>query len=186
MITIRQALPDDLPHCAAITATYTTRFAWQMAREGKVQIERQAEGDARLSFHLQQVRLPKTRMLRLPSASIPLETRWHRYDARLVALWDEVLCGYLMLHVPGDQQQAMIARLLVDEPARGKGVGAALVQAAGEWAIRSGAFALLAHAPLRNVAGITFYQQRGFRISGVSEQFYHTREDALLLGHMLS
>jgi ribosomal protein S18 acetylase RimI-like enzyme len=45
--------------------------------------------------------------------------------------------------------------------------------------------ALTAHAPLRNVPGITFYQRCGFHISGVIEHFYPTREDGLLLSQGL-
>jgi ribosomal protein S18 acetylase RimI-like enzyme len=53
--------------------------------------------------------------------------------------------------------------------------------AARQWAQKRNLIALLAHAPGRNVPGIEFYQQRGFRISGFLEHFYPTREDALFL-----
>jgi len=187
LIAIREATTEDIAPCVAIIATYTTRFAWQVTLAGNPnRYGRHAEGDAHMSFHLQQVRLPKTRVLRLPSSLTPLETIWERYAARFVALDDDGFAGYLLLqHLP-DLRQALIARLLVDEPVRGKGAGTALLQAAQAWAMNRGVHALLAHAPLRNVPGIVFYQRRGFRICGLSERFYPTREDALLLGQTLA
>jgi GNAT superfamily N-acetyltransferase len=187
LITIREATTEDIAQCVAITATYTTRFAWQVTLAGNPnRYDRHAEGDAHVSYHLQQVRLPKSRVLRLPSSLTPLETIWERYAARFVALDDDGFAGYLLLQDLPDQRQALIARLLVDEPVRGKGAGTGLLQAAQAWAINQGVHALLAHAPLRNVPGIAFYQRRGFRMCGLSERFYPTREDALLLGQTIA
>lgn len=160
-----------------------------------------------LSFHVQQVRLHQQRTLKLPSARVPLADVWQQCAARLVALADDAAvpaapppeptapatanvlppppatppAGYLLVKTLTDQNQGMIERLLVDMPARRQGIGTALVRAARHWARAQGLGALVAHAPLRNVPGITFYQHLGFRICGVIEHFYITNEDAMLL-----
>lgn len=199
MITIREASIEDREGCAAIQALYTTRSAWQIMSEGdpeRMNIP-QNQGMSLLTFYIRQVRLPQTRVLRLPSALTPLERVWDQYDARLVAVEEpapaeihneedkkaapEVIKGYLLLDVLHDQQQGIIKRLLVDRAARGRGAGKALVRAARAWAMRQGLETLMAQVPMRNVPGIEFYQKRGFRICGLCQHFYPTREDALFL-----
>ncbi len=184
MIIVREALLEDLPACAALRASYTTRETWQLTVERSPVYQEVAP---LLNVRMQQVRLPRSLVLTLPSAGVPLDTVWESYSARLVATAapsDDTpppLLGYLMLQLLPDQQQAWIARLLVDAPARGKGVGRVLIRAARSWAAAQGLSSLLAHVPLRNVGGGLFYQRCGFRICGLSEHFYPTREDALLL-----
>lgn len=176
MVTVRPALDEDLALCAALPTSYTTRTAWQLAVDGD------AGRAGPLHLSLQQVRLPRLLTLPLPSALIPLHETWTHHALTLVAE-DEggELCGYLCLQALPDQGQAVISRLLVDPPARGRGAGSALVRAAYAWAASQNMLRLLAHTPLRNTSGSGFYQRRGFRICGLSEHFYATREDALLL-----
>jgi GNAT superfamily N-acetyltransferase len=179
MTTVRPAEPEDLAACAAFTATYTTRVAWQLTLDGD------AGRDGPLQVQLQQVRLPRTLTLALPSAGAPLDAAWATAAAVLVACEGPQVCGYALLQALDDQRQGLVARLLVDLPARGKGMGSALVRAAREWGAQQGMVRLLAHAPLRNAGGVSFLQRRGFRICGHSEHFYATREDALLLERWL-
>lgn len=178
MASVRPATPDDMAACVALTATYTTRVAWQLTRDGD------AGRDGPLSVQLQQVRLPRTLTLALPSAAAPLDLAWNA-AAALVACEGPQVCGYLLLQRLDDQRQALVARLLVDLPARGKGMGSALIRAARGWGAEHGLVRLLAHAPLRNAGGVSFYQRRGFRICGHSEHFYASHEDALLLERWL-
>lgn len=184
MITIREAHSEDLSVCAALRATYTTRDAWQIVAESDLaRSTGHMQGMPWLHFRVQQTRLPRTLVLRLPSAVVPLTDVWHSYAARFVAVLDEHPdpLGYLLLQALPDQRQSLIARFVVDPVARGKGIGSALIRAARAWTRMQRFVALLGHAPLRNVPGVQFYQHRGFRISGLSEHFYPTREDALLL-----
>jgi GNAT superfamily N-acetyltransferase len=188
MIAIREASDDDMPLCDALQAVYTTDTVWQFMPGANPSGKRNPSGallDAQglplLQFRLQQVRLPRKRTLRLPSAAVPLNDTWNDYTARLVAMVDTRLCGFVCLHLLPDQRQAIIARLLVESLLRRKGIGRALLRAALAWAGERGLVALTGHTPLRNVPGISFYQHCGFRFSGLIEHFYPTREDALLL-----
>jgi GNAT superfamily N-acetyltransferase len=192
MFAIREALPDDMTGCAALRAVYTTQAAWRLSREeisarqsGNVHGAAQPAMPPTLTFQIQQIRLPRSRTLTLPSAGVPLADTWARASLRLVALREEQICGYVLLLPWLEQQQGWLARLLVDAPLRGKGAGSLLLRACRNWASGQGMAALLAHAPARNVRGITFYQRRGFQISGLVERFYPTREDALLLARPL-
>jgi len=205
---IREAGTEDMAACAVLQASYTTQAVWQVRREGDPRGAGEVtQGGPLVSFLVQQVRLPQKRLIPLPSAMMPLERVWERSDARLVAVDGETLDGaaderpagvreeegedipppsaqvrgVLLLQMLPDQQQAMIARLLVDRPARGQGVGTTLLRAARAWAAAEWMSALLAHVPLRNVPGIAFYLRRGFRVCGLHEHYYPTREDALLL-----
>jgi ribosomal protein S18 acetylase RimI-like enzyme len=175
MVFIRQAEPDDMPACAALPATYVTRMAWQLTLDGD------AGRTGPLNLSLSQIRLPRMLTLSLPSAMVPLHATWEQQDHIVVAIDAEIVCGYLCLQTIPDQGHAIISRLLVDVPMRGNGVGTELIRAAHGWTAEQGLLRLLAHTPLRNTPGSTFYQRRGFRICGVSEHSYPTREDALLL-----
>lgn len=214
MINIRQGKAVDLIACAALRAAYSTRTIWKFVLDGDTvrsgksttHTEDTVPDIPLLSFHVQRVRLPRSRIIALPSARVPLSDVWHRCDIHLVAtdtehddtaqalpddqhkatnpppgLFAPTLMGYLLARILADQNQGMIERLLVDSAARRHGVGTALLRAAREWAGEQGLTALLAHAPLRNVPGIAFYQQCGFRICGLIERYYITNEDALLL-----
>lgn len=186
MITIRVATSEDLPLCAQLRATYTTRAAWQLAQDGdSLQAVELLQGVSILSFRLQQTRLPRTLALRLPASFVPLVEVWPTYALHLVALQGDHLCGYILLQTLADQQQAMIGRFLVETSAREKGIGTRLLQAACSWARTCELVAVRAHTPLRNVLGATFYQHRGFRVCGLSECFYPNFEDALLLVRLL-
>jgi ribosomal protein S18 acetylase RimI-like enzyme len=179
MLTIRPAQPDDLDLCAAISPTYATRSAWQLTVSGD------AGRDGPLDLRLQQARLPRALTLTLPSAAAPLAETWAQAAAIFVAEDAGQVCGYMVLGALNEQRQALLARLLVDEARRGKGCGTALVREARAWGQQAGMVRLLAHAPLRNTSGVSFYQRRGFRICGLSEHFYPSREDALLLERWL-
>lgn len=192
MVAIREAQAEDLPQCAALHAIYVTWAAWQLNPAKDAAWFRSAAGPTTapdmpmLNFHLQQVRLPRQRALMLPSSAVPLAEVWHTYHTRLVAEDDDArLCGYLLIQLLPDQQQAWIARLLVDVSQRGQGIGKALIRAARVWGRAQPVLSLTAHAPLRNVPGIAFYQRCGFTICGLLEHFYPTREDSLLLSRPL-
>lgn len=184
MIHIREAQPEDLTACVALKPTYTTRMVCQITQEGGplLRYDTPDKIGSLLSFHLQQVRLPRKQVIKLPSSVVSLERVWEGVGARFVAMRDdEHLCGYVLLHILPDQQQAWVARLLVEEAERGKGAGTKLLRTARTWALEQELSSLVAHVPLRNVPGMTFYERRGFRICGLSKLFYPTREDALLL-----
>ncbi len=191
-IIVREAGPDDLEPCAAIRPVYTTGAVWQVRRDADTlqaaSSSRQAATTYSLPtmrFTLQQARLPQARSLLLPSSTVPLTESWHQASARFVAIQDEQVCGYVLLQTLPDQQQGWIGRLLVDTQARRQGAGRALVRAARNRALARDLAALTAHVPVRNVAGVEFYQRCGFVVCGLIEHFYPTREGALMLSRAL-
>lgn len=186
--TVREAEAEDMPICAALRTTYTTSAAWQFSPESDAAWARNVtgrtppvQGVPLLHFHLQQVRLPRLLTLALPSAVVPLAAAWESYELRLVADVDDYVCGLLCVRLLPDQQQGMLARMLVDPAVRRRGLGRGLLHAALAWARQQGLLGLRAHVPLRNVPGHDFYLHNGFRVAGLAAHFYPTREDALLL-----
>jgi GNAT superfamily N-acetyltransferase len=188
--SIYEAEYADLPLCAALRPVYTTDSVHRMHFYNELAWQRKVAGSADidgpvLSFMLEKVRLPRKRAIMLPSSTVPLAEVWNTCQARLLVANDHQVAGYLLMRVLPEQQQGWIVRLLVDVPARRKGVGRMLVRAARAWARSRGLVSITAHTPLRNVPGTLFYQHCGFRISGLAEQFYPTREDSLLLSQMV-
>lgn len=178
---------EDIEACANIKAFYTTRSVWQIQRDDeRITTHHAFENEPMLfHYHVQKVRLPRLRALRLPTSVAPLTTIWKKYDAYFVAEEQTHIYGYLFLHTAPERAQMQIAHLLVEEEVRNKGIGTLLLEAAQDWTLQQGYLSLLGHAPVRNVPGISFYQHRGFRFCGFSEHFYPTREDALLLVNIL-
>jgi GNAT superfamily N-acetyltransferase len=62
---------------------------------------------------------------------------------------------------------AMLTVLVVDERARGKGVGRMMVHEAEEWAVRCGASAISLTSALRRTGAHDFYRQLGYEHTGV-------------------
>jgi GNAT superfamily N-acetyltransferase len=184
--SIREADDADMALCAALRPVYTTDSVYRVHQANELAWQRKVAGSADiegpvLSFMLERVRLPRKRTILLPSSTVPLTDIWDTCSARLLIASDEHVFAYLLMRALPEQRQGWIVRLLVDVPARRRGFGKALLRTARAWARAEGLLSLTAHTPLRNVSGIRFYQHCGFRICGLSEQFYPTREDSLLL-----
>jgi GNAT superfamily N-acetyltransferase len=62
---------------------------------------------------------------------------------------------------------AMLTVLVVDERARGKGIGRVMVQEAEEWAVRCGASAISLTSALRRTEAHDFYRRLGYEHTGV-------------------
>src|SRR5690606_13120757 len=62
--------------------------------------------------------------------------------------------------------------LFVHRPARGKGVGASLLDAAVRHAAQRGARALFVETQVSNGPAIRFYRARGFRPCGLNDHYY--------------
>lgn len=107
-----------------------------------------------------------------------------RSDHRiLVALDGEVVVGWIEIaitdhFVSGTRVEIVvsgtrveIAGLVVTESARGRGIGAKLVEAAETWAREKGIFAVLVRSQIKRQRAHEFYRKLGFQRSKTQEVF---------------
>lgn len=94
--------------------------------------------------------------------------------ACLVAEEDERLLGLILLAqawmIEMDGMQVRIVALVVDENARGRGIGVALMDEAEHWAREQGATALQLNSGTHRPEAHAFYRQRGYSNNGL--RFY--------------
>lgn len=95
----------------------------------------------------------------------------------LVAARDEVLVGYCKLvsaplPTPTPQHNALeVVNLYIDQRDQGQGIGQALLQAAEAHALSQAFATLWLCVWQENQAALTFYQRRGFAITGTTTIF---------------
>ncbi|HEY1250993.1 MAG TPA: GNAT family N-acetyltransferase [Thermoanaerobaculia bacterium] len=93
------------------------------------------------------------------------ELSGHPDHALLVAESDGRLAGWLQVSLPRifeSSRQAEIAGLVVDEDARGRGIGPALLRAAERWARERGCVVLRVRSNVIRERAHGFYRREGF------------------------
>ena len=105
---------------------------------------------------------------------------------RALAAVDErdAVLGYTVGLLAADE--AEVLNIAVDPPARGKGVGAGLLEGMLEELHRAGARSVFLEVRRSNEAAIRLYRRSGFEILGARPDYYRQpREDALTMGRFL-
>lgn len=93
-----------------------------------------------------------------------------------------VTLGYAIMSMGGDE--AHLLNLCLDEPARGRGLGAMVLDHLMARATREGVGVLYLEVRPSNKVAIALYRRAGFRRVGVRKNYYRAddgREDALVL-----
>lgn len=100
--------------------------------------------------------------------------RHHLQGAALVlaAVAGGKLLGSAAVFFRRDSAAARLYSIAVARPARGTGLGAALLAAAERGARRRGADRLRLEARTDNAAAIALYESRGYRVFGRRERYY--------------
>jgi GNAT superfamily N-acetyltransferase len=86
-----------------------------------------------------------------------------RIDSRLIG----VAIGNRRLTMASDDPAATLALLVVDESARGRGVGTALIEAFERWAIAGGASLATVTSANHRLAAHRLYERLGYENTGV-------------------
>ncbi|HEX6287809.1 MAG TPA: GNAT family N-acetyltransferase [Herpetosiphonaceae bacterium] len=172
---VRQAEPDDLPYCAALSASVQSTHVWQL-RLGYDPSVSQVGDELGATLHC--TRLPRPIMVR-PASAEPIEQLWSRAAEALIAEELDGIAGYVVLTIGATSAAATIARLVVAPQMRHRGIGGALLSAAAQWSRAVGLEMLVAHCSARNHPAANFYMRRGLRFAGYSEAFYPRGEVAL-------
>jgi ribosomal-protein-alanine N-acetyltransferase len=94
------------------------------------------------------------------------------------------LLGFVVLNVIAEV--AEFEMVLVDEAARGRGIGRKLCKLAMQWASAQGASSVELEVRQSNAAALALYASLGFTVQGTRPRYYHhPTEDAVLMGAML-
>ena len=93
-------------------------------------------------------------------------------EGAFVAELDGEVAGFAQVGPPAWNGRAAVAHLYVDAPARGRGLGAALVDALAAHARSAGARCLWLETQNVNYPAIQFYLATGFYLCGFDESFY--------------
>jgi ribosomal protein S18 acetylase RimI-like enzyme len=114
-------------------------------------------------------RAPLTKSYPLPQA--------HPGDGSFVAEMDGAIAGFAQVEPPAWNGRAVVRHLYVSAAYRGRGIGAALVDALAEHARAAGARCLWLETQNVNYPAVQFYLATGFYLCGLDESFYDPVEN---------
>jgi ribosomal-protein-alanine acetyltransferase len=104
------------------------------------------------------------------------------YAHFLVATDEGQVVGYAIAHHLTGNDVADIHNIAVVESHRGRGIGAALLDAVLEWAVDQGASAIMLEVRADNVVAQSLYASRGFEVIATRAQYYQPAGiDALVM-----
>jgi GNAT superfamily N-acetyltransferase len=144
----------DAEGVAAIDTSFTTDRVYRFARE-----------QTGLGFALALVtRAPLTKAYPLPEADPG--------DGAFVAELDGAVAGFAQVEPPAWNGRASVPHLYVSYPVRGRGLGAALLDALAEHARAAGARCLWVETQNVNYPAVQFYLANRFSLCGLDQSFY--------------
>jgi GNAT superfamily N-acetyltransferase len=144
----------DAEGVAAIDTSFTTDRVYRFARER-----------TGLGFALAVLtRAPLTKSYPLPEVDPG--------DGAFVAELDGPIAGFAQVEPPAWNGRATVAHLYVSAPFRGRGLGAALLEALTDHARTAGARCLWVETQNVNYPAVQFYLANGFYLCGLDQSFY--------------
>jgi len=145
---------QDADGIRAIDTSFTTDRVYRFGRE---------KGGFGFALPLL-TRVPLTKSYPLPQADPG--------EGAFVAELDGEVTGFAQVEPPGWNGRASVTHLYVSAPWRGRGFGAALLDALAERARAAGARCLWIETQNVNYPAVQFYLAHGFRLCGLDESFY--------------
>lgn len=175
---IRFAMPNDLPACLQLDASFDTERVWQLdLREARTQV----------SAQLRVVDLPRQMRVDYPAPHNALLMHWQRGYCILVAATDDTnqVAGYIDIGPEPDTQMGWLWHLVVNRSQRGQGVGSALLAAGAQWCRDHSLNRMIAPVQSQNDPGVRFCQHHGFAFCGFNDRHFQTGGIALFFGRNL-
>ena len=102
----------------------------------------------------------------------PLDLDADPWEHALVATDAERIVGFMATSHRAWNRQLVLHHLYVDRPARGRGIGRALMDEAVVEARAQGARTLWVETSSRNPVGVAVYERMGFRVCGFDGSMY--------------
>jgi GNAT superfamily N-acetyltransferase len=175
-LVIRPAELADLDFCLALDPSYSTESVWQMDLHGE---------DGQMAVAFRTVRLPRSMRVTYPRDRDQLVAEWKRCDGFLVAHQSERIVGYVALSAHAAEDAAWVRDLVVERTLRRQGVGAALLNAAGEWAKSRALRRLLIEIQTKNYPAICFCEKHGLAFCGFNDRYYANQDIAVFFARNL-
>lgn len=166
----------ELQACSALDHSYHTEQVWQMD-------VRDDGDDMAVRFRL--VHLPRTMQVCYPRDSEKLLQLWEQRDCFLVAVADDVVLGYVNMHLDSVNEKGWIRDLVVGAPFRRRRLGSALLEQAARWASMRGTRHLTLEMQTKNYPGIQFAHKHGFVFCGFNDRYYTNQDIAIFYGKTL-
>ncbi|PWH14328.1 MAG: hypothetical protein DDG59_13155 [Anaerolineae bacterium] len=176
-IEIRPSLASDLEQLLTLERDYTTQYVRQ--------IERENEEDETLTITLRRVRLPRLTRVAYPRNRQQLIEEWSRCDGMLVAETQEQLVGFIAFSLQKTPAALWISDLVVSHSLRRKGIGQALLLAAGEWGVARDSQRIILEMQSRNDPAIQMARKLGFDFCGFQEAYYPNGDVGLFFARSL-
>lgn len=167
---------EELHACSALDHSYHTEYVWQM--------DVRDEGDD-LNVRFRLVRLPRSAHVGYPRDPEKLLQVWDRRECFLVAVADDVVLGYVNMHVDGLNEKGWIQDVVVGAPFRRRRVGSALVEQAARWAALRSIRTLMLEMHTKNYPAIQFARQLGYVFCGFNDRYYPSKDIAIFFGKNL-
>lgn len=169
---IRDALTTDIEPCLALDHTYETDYVWQMTAF-------EDAGQRQIVFKIEH--LPRTMKVSCPSYPDRLRLSLADDHCFLVAAGRDSadVLGYLTMRSDQAYGLAHIHDLVVARPYRRHRIGTRLLNAARQWAREHNLRQITVELQTKNVPGIAFCQQAGFKFCGFNDHYFPNRDIAV-------
>jgi GNAT superfamily N-acetyltransferase len=176
-VSIRPAIPGDLPTLTNIDCSYQTVRVWQMDRLVE-------DGQYGVTFH--EVRLPRAVRIEYarPSGQI-FDPQWKAPEMVLVSLIESVPVGFARISDQVIPKTAWVKDLVINEENRRKGIGTALLLAVQDWGSERGCRRMMVELQSKNYPAIQLMSKMGYEFSGYSDQYYLNQDIALFFARSL-
>ena len=168
---VRPFARSDLPQLMGLDHASTTDHVWQL------ELRRDAKA-AQVSAVFREVRLPRPVHLIYPNDPSVLADEWKQKAMISTAVSGTTAVGYIALTEPR-AGVAWITDLVVAAPWRRKGVGGALLEAAGAWCIQAEAHKIFFETQSKNHPAIMLAQKHSYEFCGYNDRYYSSQDITL-------
>ena len=173
---VRPARSSDLELCVALDHAYRSDHVWQL--DAREEVENIA-----ITFRI--ARLPREIKVDYPRTGEELAAGWQKRDSFLVAAEGTKVRGYVAMNVEAEHGVLWVGDLVVDRPWRRRGIGTALLLAAGQSGQNQGLARLAMAVPTKGYPAIRFCQSHGMTFCGYNDHYWPGQDIALFFSQSL-
>ena len=175
-ILLRPTVATDLSRLMGMNHSVDSEAVW------KLELRREA-GQVFALFR--DVRLPRPTNVLYPHDPYSLADEWLRKSMMYTATSGDLPVGYLALVEHNPASVAWITDLVVEPSLRRTGIASSLMSAALDWASGRSLRILMFEMQSKNNPALRLALKFGFEFCGYNDQYYPTRDVALLFSRSL-